>query len=234
MHRLIVGSAAYRQASSPHAHGAAADRENRLLWRQNLRRLDAESLHDALLFVSGRLLPVAEGAPRWPAIPEQVRLSNPATLDASDDRLQDWYTTEDQQQTLVRSLFLVQKRSIQLPLLAAFDEPSGERACGRREQTTVAPQAVMLLNSPLAVECALALARRVQDQAAGTAASQVEAAFRQVLLRPPAADELAAALDLLDRHTQVYRQAGSPSPEREALSDLCRALFNTNEFLYLD
>lgn len=235
LQRAIVLSAVYRQesrASAASEHAQRIDRENQLLWRQNPRRLDAESLRDALLFVSGTLLPVNSGPPRWPAIPEFVRASNPATLD-DNGRLQNWYTTTPEEDTFVRTIFIVQKRSIPTPFLQPFDAPDSTRSCARRETTIVAPQASTLMNSPFALSMAEGLADRVIKEGAEPA-EQIRAAFRRALLRDPRPEELQAAADLLARHANDYRSAGREAFHRDALVDLCRALYNANEFMYVD
>ena len=231
LQRAILMSAAYRQASRI-SMNHERDRENRLLWRQNPRRLDAEGLRDALLFVSGKLLPVDSGAPRWPAIPEFVRASNPATLD-DNGRLQNWYTTTPEEDTFVRTIFIVQKRSIPTPFLQPFDAPDSSRSCARRDETIVAPQASTLMNSPFAISMAEAFADRLAREGPKSS-ERITAAFRSAFHREPQTDESAAAIDLLARHAEMYRTAGRDNPERDALVDMCRALMNANEFLYVD
>jgi hypothetical protein len=242
IHRLIVTSAAYRQGSGDVEASRRADPENRLIWRQNVRRLDAESLRDAMLAVSGRLRPVGSGPARWPAVPEAVLEGQPAILEVrhgdAGGRLQDWYA-EPADATDVRSLFLVQKRSVPLPLLQPFDLPDMTTSCARRLVTTVAPQALSLLNSDDAIRWSRAFADCVARDAGDDPARQVERGFRLALARPPSGDEAALAVDLLRRHAQRYRgddpgRPEGPSPDRRALGDLCRALMNLNEFVYID
>lgn len=233
IHRLIVLSRTYRQQSLVRSEAAAVDPENRLLWRQNARRLDAESLRDGLLAVSGRLLPVASGPPRWPAIPDFILRSNPATLD-NNGRLQQWYTTAPEEETFVRSIFIVQKRTIPVPFLQPFDLPDSTRSCARRDVTTVAPQASALMNSPFALAMADSLAQRLANECGAEPSAQVRRAFQLALVRDPSPAELAAALELVERHAGSYRAMGSKLPEHDALVDLCRALLNSNEFMYVD
>ena len=164
IHRLIVTSAAYRQASLDDPARRAVDPENRLFWRQEVRRLDADALRDALLAVSGRLLPVGSGPPRWPRVDEEVLEAQPAIYEArhggDGGRLQDWYTDPDEA-TDVRSIFLIHKRSVPVPLLAPFDLPDTTTSCARRSTTTVAPQALTLLNNPDAIRLTDAFAARL-------------------------------------------------------------------------
>jgi hypothetical protein len=116
-------------------------------------------------------------------------------------------------------VFLVQKRTVRVPFLETFDLPENSTSCARRTGSTVAPQALSLLNSPLAVEASQALARRVRAQAGADPAAQVRQAFRIALQRDPEPGEREACLSLL---------------ERRSLPEVCRALINLNEFAYVD
>lgn len=240
MHRLIVRSAAYRQRSVDDPKRRALDPENSLLWRQNAQRLNAETLRDGLLFVSGLLQPVDGGKPLWPPVPEDLLKAQPGILEAEKGgdagRMQGWYA-DPLEKTDVRSIFLIQKRSLPIPFLQAFDLPDPTVSCSRRQVTVVAPQALTLLNSPEAVRYARAFAKRIADEAGPEPARRVEQALLRALGRTPDAEEKKLSLDLLERHTAAHRKAGKPNgpaPELLALVDLCRALLNLNEFLYID
>ncbi len=221
IHRQILTSAAYQQSSFsiPMAKPQSVDPDNLLLWRQNPRRLDAESLRDSLLAVSGRLLPVHSGPPRWHAIPESVRRGNPATLD-DNGRLQNWYTTEPEEANYVRTVFTVQKRTITIPFLEPLDAPDTTRSCGLRETTIVAPQASTLMNSPFALAMSQAFAERVQEAAGPELEAQICQAFLWAFGRTPKDKELAAARDLLNRHEKTYSQARHESPGRDCADRL--------------
>lgn len=131
---------------------------------QSVRRLDAETLRGSLLAVSGLLKPYDAGKPRWPTVPDELLVAQPAILEAMEGkdggRMQGWYadSTED---TDVRSIFLVRKRCLPIPFLQAFDLPDTTVSCARRDTTVVAPQALMLLNSPEGIRCARALAELI-------------------------------------------------------------------------
>lgn len=259
MHRLIVTSRAYRQSSS--ADGASVghvDPENRLFWRQNVRRLDAESLRDCLLQVSGLLRSEADGPPRWPPVAAELRQAQPAILEAEEGkdegRRQGWYA-DAVEATDVRSVFLIRKRCLPIPFLQVFDLPDSTTSCARRDETVVAPQSIMLLNSPETVRYSRALAARLSanaekrgpatdseigaqgngnPQQADMADEQLVAeAFRQLFQRVPDAEELRLCCALLE---QVSRQAGEGAVDApsHATTELCRSLLNTNEFLYID
>ncbi len=242
LHRMIVSSATYRQSSGETVNGRRADPDNQLLWRQNVRRLDAETLRDSLLAVSDLLKPYETGKPLWPPVPEELRHAQPSILEAEKGgdggRMQGWYA-DPIEQTDVRSIFLVRKRCLPIPFLQAFDLPDTTVSCARRDTTVVAPQALMLFNSPEGIRCAQALAARVShaaDQPALDAANirpLVETLFRVALIRIPTADELQLSIEFVDHHTALHREAGERA-RLLALTDLCRAILNLNEFSYID
>src|SRR6185369_1302601 len=140
----------YRQGSSASRQPAVArrseirtaqniDPENRLLWRQNLRRLSAEQLRDALLAVSGRMREHGGGPPIWPEVPKEVLQANPAFLDDNAEKTKGWYPSPAAERD-VRSIYLVQKRTLRVPFLETFDLPENSVSCPRRGESTVAPQ----------------------------------------------------------------------------------------------
>jgi mono/diheme cytochrome c family protein len=284
LHRAIVTSAAYRRSSHPgppdatdpsDATGPRLDPDNRWLWRQNPRRLDAETLRDSLLAVSGLLRYHQGGKPIWPKVPDELLHAQPAILEAiegkDDGRLQGWFTDPDEA-TDVRSLYLVRKRCLPIPLLQAFDLPDTTVSCARRDTTVVAPQALILLNNPNSLRYAESLADRALASARThtppSADQLVTQIFRSALCRDPDADESRLAIDLLDRHAAIHaatpepQSAGNPADPaandqignsqeananetvrpparpnpayRAAVVDLCRAILNLNEFVYID
>jgi hypothetical protein len=219
MHRLMVTSSVYRTASRPDdqttAHWAAlveADPENRLLGRMPRRRLDGESIRDALLVVSGTLNDSAGGPGVRPPLPPEVV----QTLLRNQ-----WPVTEEVSEHSRRSIYLFARRNLRFPLLEVFDKPDANQSCSRRSQTTIAPQALHLLNSEFAYESAQLFARRIQSEAE-TDEERIEIAYRDAFGRPPTADERAAADKFLgDR-------------EEADWTDFCLGLINLNEFVYVD
>jgi hypothetical protein len=217
LQREIVFSATYRQASTI-SPGNPRDSKNQLLARQNLRRLTAEQLRDSLLVVSGLLNEKHSGPPIWPELPTDVLQANPAFLDDNATKTKGWYPSPPQEQD-ARSIVLVQKKTVRVPFMETFDLPENSLSCGRRNVSTVAPQALTLLNSPLAVKATKALAERVQKQAGDDPAAQINAAFQFALQRAPT-----------DREREV---CGTLLSQR-GLVAVCRALLNVNEFAYVD
>jgi hypothetical protein len=207
--RKIAMSSTYRQAPSfPADHFAL----------RSPRRLSAEQLRDSMLFVSGLLTDKSSGPPIWPDLPPEILLSNPAFLDDNAEKTKGWYPSPKAEH-YCRSLFLVQKRNTRLPMLESFDLPDNSTSCARREVSTVAPQALTLLNSDLAAETARAFAERVEQDAGNSHSQRVKKAFELALQRPLDAAETAACERLLSK---------------QSLVELCRALLNLNEFVYVD
>jgi hypothetical protein len=231
LHRLIVTSATYRQRSvisesviskSVPKHGAAPPITDSLITdysHQNIRRLTAEQLRDALLAVSGLLkLDHTGGPPIWPDLPAEILQANPAFLDDNETKTKGWYPSAKTNQN-VRSVFLIQKKTVRVPFMETFDLPENSVSCARRTESIVAPQALSLLNSTLAAETARAMAERVRKEAGENTKHQIERAFILTLQRPPEKQELNACLDLL---------------QHRSLAEVCRALMNVNEFIYID
>jgi len=214
LHRRILMSATYRQSSLDEASRRRKDPENIFLWKQNVRRLDAEGTRDAMLAVSGALLPKDSGSPVWPPVADEILDAQPGILEthsdqAARDRKQAWYTSPAEQVD-VRSVFLVQKRALQLPFLQPFDLPDPMVSCGRRNCTTVAPQALQLLNSAFSTRLAETFAKRVEGEA-----DPFGTALFRALGREATAKEL-----------EIGRRLG--------LVSWCRVLLNLNEFVYVD
>ena len=183
LHRLIISSTTYQQNAPP-------------------RRLSAESLRDSMLAVAGHLLPCDGGAPVWPELPDEVLRVNPAFLDDNAEKTKGWYPSP-REQTGVRSIFLVQKRTMHVPLMEAFDLPDNTLSCPRRTVSTVAPQALTLLNSPFAVEMAHSLAKRIQREVGSDTDLQIERTFAIVFQRPPDASERVLCTTFRKQHSQI-------------------------------
>jgi hypothetical protein len=234
MHRLMLMSSVYRQQSVADAERTSIDPDNQLLWRQNAQRLDADAMRDAMLAVAGKLLPDSDGKPRWPSVPEDILHAQPAILEflkeGAGGRMQGWYT-DPEETTYVRSIFLVVKRSVPIPFLRVFDLPDPTVSCARRDVTTVAPQALNLLNSEFAVTMAQAMAQRVAAEAGDQPVDQIELAVWLALARPAADDEREVLLKLLQSNTAQPAKADEPPA---GLVAVCRTLLNVNEFVYLD
>lgn len=220
LHRLMVTSAAYRQASKVDASSpqiAAArerDPQNDLLWHARRRRLEGEAIRDAMLTVSGELNSRMFGASARPELPEGLSKSYA------------WAADEQVGDRRRRSVYVFAKRNLHYPLFEAFDQPDMHHSCPRRTQTTTAPQSLLLLNGELASEQARAWAARLRSQHGSDVPSLVNAAYRQAFARTAAADEVQAAAEFIN--TQ------SATSDADAVADFCHALINANEFIYVD
>ena len=226
MHRLILLSNSYRQSSQFNGQAAAKDPENRLLWRMNPRRLEAEPLRDSILAVSGKLNPEMFGPGIYPRIdPDVINTgSRPRwPLDAKDD-----------QSTWRRSVYIFVKRSVLLPLIEVFDCPATVVSGPSRAVSTVSPQALALMNNEFVLQQAFFFAERVAKEAGADHRAQVVRAFEIALNRMPSAKEIEWSLSFLRSQAEGYAKRNNEKPDASALRDFCHAIINLNEFLYVD
>jgi len=215
MDRLIVTSGAYRQSAAPDEAKAAIDPRNRLLWRMNRKRFEAEMIRDAALSVAGTLNPKAGGRPvRIPIEPEVYDL---IFTESERDGL--WPVSADASVRNRRGVYLYNKRSVRLPMLSAFDQPDAITSCPVRPVSTHALQALSLFNSGFMQEVSQAFAARLETACRRDRACQASTAWRLALGRPPRTEEMRLA-------KQFFQTGGS-------LPDFCLAMFNRNEFLYV-
>ncbi len=214
MHKLILMSNTYRQASeNPQLVSNTKDPDNRLLWRFNRTRLEAEAIRDSVLFVSGRLNPTRGGPSIFPALPGD--LADFARYGRTGGLM--WEPNESEADARRRSVYIFQRRSLPLPIMASFDATAFSESCDRRNVTTTPLQALSMMNGDLINEEAAFLARRVEREAGPQLGAQVRRLFEIVLNRPAKPDEVRT----------FAKFSGS-------LDALCRVLLNSNEFLYVD
>ncbi len=252
VHRRLVTSAVYRQASRLSDASEASAREpwnragekdpgNRLLARGPRRRLEAEAIRDSLLAVAGGLSQRRGGRGVMAPLPREIR----KTI-----RKDHWSVDPDPEEHRRRSLYLFVRRNLRYPFLAVFDSPDTNQSCSRRSRTTIAPQSLALLNSELSMECARGLAGRLASEAdSADRAARVRRAYRLVLGREPERKERELALDFVEalgRKLREERRSADdltlPAPwpasadphEGAAWTAFCLALINLNEFLYID
>jgi hypothetical protein len=226
IHKLIVLSETYRQSSAVRSDQARIDPGNVLLWRQNLRRLEAEAIRDAVLATSGTLNLKMGGRGIFPALPREV-------LETQSRPGLGWKTSPPQEQGR-RSVYIFVKRTLGVPLLDTFDFASPDKSAATRTTTTIAPQALILLNSAFMEEQATAFAARVRRLGDGDQAKEIELVFRLALQRPSTEQERQIAQSYLAR---VGRSADTTAPSRtssRALVALCKLVLNLNEFVYID
>jgi hypothetical protein len=215
MDRLIVTSNAYKQSSAPDEAKAKVDPQNRLFWRMNRKRFDAEMVRDAALAVSGTLNPQTGGRPvKIPIEPEVYDL---IFTEYERDGL--WPVNPDRNVQNRRGIYLYNKRSVRLPLFTAFDQPDAITSCPVRPVSTHALQALSLFNSSFMQEVSQAFAERLEKSCGKNRSCQIDSAWMLALSRRPRAEETKLA--------QAFFKSGGTLP------DFCLALFNRNEFLYV-
>jgi mono/diheme cytochrome c family protein len=246
MHKLMVTSATYQQSSNPHSALRTAhsiDPDNKLLWRANRLRLDAEALRDAILAAAGTLNEQRGGASiRVPLEPEVV---DNVFTEAEPDNL--WPVHPDAKQHTRRSLYLLRKRNVMLPLLVAYDTPDLMSVCGARNTSVHSLQALTMMNSDFMQAQSRALAARLFREAT-TDRQRITRLYELTLGRVPRADEYRATTTFLKEHTAIL-QARKTRGEAivvvkdlpktidaimaAAWVDLCLATLNLNEFVYV-
>ena len=223
MHRLIMLSSSYRMSTALDPHAAEIDPENRLLWRMNRVRMDAEVIRDSLLATSGQLDPTMGGS----LLPYQsfVNLSdkgnarNPALYDSKR-----------------RSVYLPVLRSALFEVFQAFDFSDPAVINGRRSTTTVAPQALFMMNSQLIRESSNHLAEKLLSSPDKSNVERIARAYELVLSRPPAEAETQEWLEFLTEYAQAQSsQVAEPEVRRlRAWQGLGRVLLSSNEFVYVE
>lgn len=224
LHRLIVSSDAYRQ-SGTRTDVVQNDPDNELLWHFPRRRLEAETIRDSLLAVSGQLVDALYGPSVRPELPAEYAKGKK------------WDVTKDERERNRRSAYIYAKRNLPYPFLAAFDLPDMFESCAARVTTTTAPQALTMLNDQTVLRAADALARRLlAERDSLDAAELVERAFALVLGRLPESEELHAAIGFISGQEEQILEGEMSEEEAHAIAvaDFCHALMNVNEFLCIE
>lgn len=231
LHRMILNSAVWQQGggtAEANLAGSERDPQNRLLWKMTPQRLEAEALRDAMLAVSGTLNLETGGPGFKPYIQPEANLARNIQggaypKDAKDDA-----------STRRRSIYMFHKRLIPYPLFQAFDRPDFLTSCAARQNTTVAPQAMALLNDRFVRAVARDFAVRLIEAHGGDDEAVIRESYRLAFTRSPTASELQASADFI--HAQIDARAGrGEADERvEAVADFCHVLFGLNEFIYVD
>jgi hypothetical protein len=235
MHRLMLLSATYQQVSNQssvssnqsdsraartrhsddrllitdYSKSTAIDPDNRLYWRMNRLRMEGEVIRDSLLAISGQLNPKMGGPGVFPPIPKELF-----------EGAKGWTTTANQTEHSRRSLYIFARRNLRFPFLEVFDAPDSNMSCASRERSTTAPQSLTLLNADEVMSASERTAERVMKEAKpDSPEARITLAYRLILGRAPTRNELGLSQKFL-----------TTSP----LSELCRALFNLNAFVYAE
>jgi len=210
MHQLMMTSQAYQMASAyEDAGNAERDPENRFLWKYRPQRLEAETVRDSILWVSGGIDLSVGGPPVFPYVPEEILASQAHGV---------WRNQPDGPDVWRRSVYVYRRRSLGFPFFGTFDLPDPNVTAAARNVSTVPTQALTLLNNPFVLRQAQLFAKRLADEVPDDVEAQISRAYRIALSRPPTKEEAAIALELV---------------ESRSLIDLTHVMLNLNEFLYL-
>jgi len=213
--RMIVLSNAYQQASATDDKKSKIDPDNKLYWRMNRKRLEGEIIRDSVLAASGALNPRLGGKPV--RVPIEQEVYDLIFTESERDGL--WPVTAEEFEQHRRSLYLLNKRTVRLPLMTAFDQPDTMTSCPVRPVSTHALQALSLFNSNFMREESNRFAARLERECGKDRAFQLRRAYKVALARPPRPVEMKMGEQFL---------AGGGT-----LADFCLALFNRNEFVYV-
>jgi cytochrome c553 len=200
LHKLILTSAVYQQTSTNEEGKQKLDRDNKLFWKNPSRRLEAEVIRDALLAVSGELDP---------------KMFGPGTLDERSKR---------------RSIYFTVKRSKLMPMMVIFDAPEALNGVAERPTTTIAPQALHLLNNANMRLYSRSFAKRIEGP---STEESVRLAYRNALGRSPSAEELKEGVAFIEQEMATY-PASDADRRHKALADFCQVVMCLNEFVYVD
>jgi hypothetical protein len=221
-HRSMIASATYRQNTENQPAAAIADPENRLLWRSHRQRMDVEVLRDSLLWISGQL----DESPGGSMLPTPNRNYVTSTANVNPAI----YNSNR------RSIYLPVVRSALYEVFTAFDFADPSTLAGQRDQTTVAPQALFMMNSSFVLDQVRSLARELLEPTNQEASARIRVLFQRAYSRDPSEAEVSRSIGYLDRIRKTLTSAGFAAAEIDtrAWISLCRAVLSANEFVYVD
>jgi hypothetical protein len=238
LHRLILLSNAYRQASVNDA-SLHTDPENKLHARFKIRRLDAETLRDSMLAATGSLIHASYGPPSGIGCDPSGRI----IVGIDKGTITTHKVESGGADDFRRSVYVQARRSRPLTVLDVFDAPTMVPNCEMRSQTTVAPQSLLLMNDTFVLDNARRLAGRLQAEAPNDRRKQLERAWALLYGKLATESDLSRSLSYLDEQTKALTQYHHdiqhpkgvvPNPSQEAMSSLCQILSSSNRFLYIE
>ena len=237
LHRLIMTSNTYRMSQAGNATYAEQDSENRALWRYGGRRFEVELIRDSMLAVSGRLNRKQFGPATHPFLSKSDREGH----FRPEIELTDWLEFNEEEASR-RTIYACIQRSLVLPLLEVLDLCDTNQSIERRAVTTTAIQALTLLNGEFVTRQAMYFADRLVREAGEDRRNQIELAYRLAFARGPTSTEMETLYQFLEEDTaeQLAAEAADgasvkPSDARhQSLMQMCRMIFNLNEFVYAD
>jgi mono/diheme cytochrome c family protein len=215
LHRLIMTSRTYQMSRDTNPEYAMADPENRLLWRRSPHRLEVEAIRDSMLLVSGQLDRTMYGPAMHPFVPRDALLNHA-------DKTSIW-PKFDEPKASRRTVYAFIKRSLLVPMLEVLDLCDTTQTSPKRAVTTVPTQALTMFNGNFAMRQAKHFATRLRNEAGKSAEEQIGLAWRLALGRLPTGKELDSMKGFL-----------SEDRSDDGLVQMCRVIFNLNEFVYPD
>ncbi|TCO93620.1 cytochrome c [Chthoniobacter flavus] len=246
LHRLIVTSTAYRQSSEHTAAQDHVDPDNYLLGRMNIQRIEAETLRDAMLAISGKLNPKMFGAPVPVKTDEDGQIVVGVDTTDTAGRPTGKYIPLNGDE-FRRSVYIQMRRSKPLGMLETFDLPRMEPNCERRNASTIAPQSLAMMNGEFTLDEAKYFAERVTREVGADPTTEIKHAWLLAFGCAPTDAELKDSIAFLAKQTAHFKtdpvkpeavakgKEGPPTePAMQALSSFCQALLTSNEFFYVD
>lgn len=237
VHRLLMTSTAYQQSSRRRAELEAVDPDNRLLGRMPIRRLDAETVRDAVLAVSGHFNGKFYGAP-IPVTPDETGqiMVGVDTRDTAGRPTGKKVPLNGEE--FRRSIYINVRRSMPLAMLETFDAATLAPNCTQRTASTVASQSLLMLNNEFIQQEAAAFANRIALLNGEGHGHQIEAAWRMTQGHRPSVEQTQAALSFIQHQAELFGVSADAKAksvaEQRALTSLCQALLISNGFLYVD
>ena len=225
IHQMILSSTVFRQQSQiseSHLTALSVDPENKLLWRMNLRRLEAEIVRDAVLAASGKLDRTPGGEPVMITTP----VDGMSQVKAEPTPSSHWR----------RTVYIFTRRTYPLRFLETLDFPIMAVNCTNRVNSATVLQSFAFLNGPFVIEHAEHLATRIGPLPENQPTAEIRQAYLNTLSRSPTSDETEKCRKFLAAQSQTYLEKGAPiaQAQQAALTDLCQMLLSTNEFLYIE
>ncbi|WP_298858804.1 DUF1549 domain-containing protein [uncultured Gimesia sp.] len=235
LHKMLMTSTAYMQRSQRSNDYDQVDPDNLLYGRMPVRRLEAETIRDSIIAVTGKLKTDLYGQP-VPVKEDEVGqiVVGIANVDTAG-RQKKALKMDDRQ--FRRSIYVAVSRSKPLAVLDMFDAPKMEPNCEKRASSTVAPQSLLMMNSGFMLEHAAYFADRLAKERTGNKSDQVKLAWILSYGKEPSAEELKQSVEFIDLQIAQFKTTKvktNKTPEQLALATFCQALLSSNGFLYLD
>lgn len=220
LHKRIMLTSTYQMSTQFNAKAAEIDPDNHMLWRFNRKRLEVEAIRDSILFVAGKLDRTMGGT--------LLNLPHRAYVTSTDSGQTIDYSSPR------RAVYLPVVRAAVYDVYTAFDFGDPTVMNGDRPSTTVAPQALFMLNAPIVLDATKAKAESLLKESKLTDEQRITMIYRSCYGRSPTAAEISRAKQYLGKFKAAYVRANSKSPDLSAWQSLCKSLIASNEFIYVE